>query len=77
MVLQGKISITITVRCNCFRCYKKVLPSLVEETIGLDIKGTEDVFKRHFGEDFPFYDVRKLRVEYVVRCIEDNGIPIA
>jgi len=53
----------------------EIEPEIVIDTIGLNIKGTEKVFKNYFGDSFPFDEVRKLRDEYAAQQIEENGIP--
>lgn len=50
--------------------------SVVIKTIGLDANGAEKVFKKHLGDSFTFFDIRKLRIEYAKDFIEKNGIPI-
>lgn len=49
--------------------------SIVIETIGLNIRSAEKVFKKHLGRSFPFSKVRELRIEYAKEFIEKNGIP--
>lgn len=59
------------------KCFDINIPeSVVIETIGLDVHGAEKVFKKHLGDNFTFFDVRKLRIEYAKDFIEKNGIPI-
>lgn len=53
-----------------------ITSSIVIETLGLDINGTEKIFKKYFGNNFPFNDIRRLRVTYSQKIIEDNGIPV-
>lgn len=50
--------------------------SIVEESIGLDIQGAEKVFKKHLGEDFPYHEIRSLRLKYAREYIDENGIPV-
>jgi beta-phosphoglucomutase family hydrolase len=49
---------------------------IVIETMGLNVLGTEKVFKKHLGDDFPFYEIRGKRVKYVMDFIEKNGVPV-
>lgn len=50
--------------------------SIVVESIGLDIHGAEKVFKKYLGEDFPYHEIRSLRLEYARDYIDENGIPV-
>lgn len=50
--------------------------NVVIETMGLDVYGTEKVFKKHMGDCFPFYEVREKRIEYVMDWIDKNGVPV-
>ncbi len=50
--------------------------SIVIESIGLDIQGAEKVFKKHLGENFPYHEIRSLRLKYAHDYINDNGIPV-
>jgi len=43
---------------------------------GLNVKSIEKVFKKYYGNDLPFYDIRDLRVKYVLDYIEKNGMPV-
>lgn len=49
---------------------------VVIETMGLNVVETEKVFKKHLGDNFPFYDIRAIRVKYVMDFIEKNGVPV-
>ena len=53
-----------------------ISPTIVIESLGLNINGTEKVFKKYFGNEFPFHDIRKLEVNYTIKIIEDKGIPV-
>jgi HAD superfamily hydrolase (TIGR01509 family) len=46
------------------------------QVIGLAEKYTKRVFEEYFGEDFNFYETKRLRINYVTSYIEKNGIPI-
>jgi HAD superfamily hydrolase (TIGR01509 family) len=54
----------------------EIKPSLVIKTIGIDFNGTEKIFIDHFGDDFPFSEIRELREEYAFRHMEKNGMPV-
>jgi HAD superfamily hydrolase (TIGR01509 family) len=49
---------------------------IVIESIGLDIIGAEKVFKKHLGKDFPYYDVRELRLEYTKSYLAKNRVSV-
>lgn len=49
---------------------------IVVESIGLDIIAAEKVFKKHLGKDFPYYDVRKLRLNYTKDYLAENSVPV-
>jgi HAD superfamily hydrolase (TIGR01509 family) len=53
----------------------EIKPSHVIKTIGIDLKGTEEIFIDQFGKDFPFWKIRTLREEYAFKHMEENGIP--
>ncbi|HHY00033.1 MAG TPA: HAD family phosphatase [Methanothermobacter sp.] len=50
--------------------------SLVVKSIGLDIQGAEKVFKKHLGENFPYHEIRSLRLKYAHDHVNENGIPV-
>lgn len=50
--------------------------SIVIESVGRDIFGAEKVFKKHLGYDFPYYEIRSLRLKYAHDHIDENGIPV-
>lgn len=50
--------------------------SLVVKSIGLDIQGAEKVFKKHLGENFPYHEIRSLRLKYAHDYVNENGIPV-
>ena len=55
--------------------YKIEQPAVLE-AIGADEKGTEKILKKYLGEEFPFHEVRKRRIEYFMQYIESHGIPV-
>ncbi|MBP1946400.1 HAD family hydrolase [Methanobacterium petrolearium] len=50
--------------------------SIVTESFGLDIHGAKKVFKKHLGNNFPYYDIRSLRLKYTNDHINENGVPV-
>lgn len=53
-----------------------ITEEIVFESMGLDVHGAEQVFKKHLGEDFPYYMVRDLRLDYTQKYVEQNGVPV-
>jgi len=49
---------------------------IVIETMGLDVYGTEKVFKKYLGNEFPFYEIREIRVKHVMDMLEKDGVPV-
>ena len=45
------------------------------QVIGRNLHDTEQIFKSHFGESFPFHDVRQLRLNYGEAHIAQHGLP--
>jgi HAD superfamily hydrolase (TIGR01509 family) len=54
----------------------EISEQIVLESIGLDIHGAEKVFKKYFGDNFPYYQLRDLRLAYTENYIEENGVPV-
>jgi HAD superfamily hydrolase (TIGR01509 family) len=48
----------------------------IMETIGFNLAGTEAILKRHYGEDFPFQEIKALKVEYIREGFIDNAPPL-
>jgi len=53
-----------------------ITEEIILQSIGLDIKGTEVVFKEHLGDNFPFMKMREHRENYSGSFIEENGVPV-
>ncbi|MCJ7472733.1 MAG: HAD family phosphatase [Actinobacteria bacterium] len=51
-------------------------PAHIIKTIGVYIEDAREIFKKHFGKDFPFNEIRKLRERYAFEYMEENGIPV-
>lgn len=51
-------------------------PEVIKNAIGLDFIETEKVFKNDFGNCFPYNNIKKQRIAYAVKEIEENGIPV-
>ncbi|NYB51184.1 MAG: HAD family phosphatase [Methanobacteriaceae archaeon] len=54
----------------------KIKKQIVLESTGLDIQGAERVFKKYLGDDFPYHQMRDLRLAYLRDYIEKNGVPL-
>lgn len=53
-----------------------ISPNIVLETLGLDLRKTEGVYRRHLGDSFPFSEAREFRIEYANRRVEESGVPV-
>jgi HAD superfamily hydrolase (TIGR01509 family) len=47
-----------------------------QQVIGLSIENSEKVMKRIYGEDFPYWTLRKRRLEIADEYIAQNGLPL-
>lgn len=54
----------------------EIKQEFLRDMTGLNVKSIEKVFKKYYGNDLPFYDIRDLRVKYVLDYIEKNGMPV-
>ncbi|RPJ08229.1 MAG: HAD family phosphatase [Spirochaetaceae bacterium] len=55
--------------------YEITTPHIIQ-TIGFDLKGTEEVLKHHYGEDFPFAQIRALKIEYIKEGFINDAPPL-
>lgn len=70
-------SLTVYTRVKAGKSYGiNISESIVLESIGHDIQGAEKVFKKHLGDDFPYNEIRSLRLKYTHDCINKKGIPV-
>ena len=53
-----------------------ITKDIVIKTLGLNTENTRRVFIEHLGNNFDFYVIRKIRVDYMTDYIDKNGIPI-
>lgn len=53
-----------------------ITQEMVIKTLGLNTNDTDRVLMEELGEVFDIMAARKIRTEYVVRSIEENGIPM-
>lgn len=53
-----------------------ITQEIVLETIGRNVADTELIYKKHFGEDFPYKELYENTHIYVDDIIEKNGVPI-
>jgi HAD superfamily hydrolase (TIGR01509 family) len=44
--------------------------------IGRTVRDAEAIFKQIFGEDFPYQELRRHRVEFEHRFYEEHGVPL-
>lgn len=54
----------------------EITEQIVYESLGLDINGAEKLFKKYLGNDFPYHQLRALRLNYTNSYIEKNGVPV-
>ncbi|HOM01401.1 MAG TPA: HAD family phosphatase [Acetivibrio sp.] len=54
----------------------EIKPEFMRDVVGMNVKGIEKVFQRYYGSSLPFYDIRNLRVRYVLDYIDKNGMPV-
>ena len=47
-----------------------------QQVIGLSIEASEKVMLRIFGDDFPYYELRKRRLEIARAHVQENGMPV-
>ncbi|MCZ6871986.1 MAG: HAD family phosphatase [bacterium] len=48
--------------------------ALYFQVIGLNLHDTEGIFKAHFGDSFPFHEVRQLRLNFGQELITEHGL---
>jgi len=48
----------------------------VKSSIGLNIEAGCEHFKKQFGQDFPYHEIRAERVKAMIALVKQNGIPI-
>jgi len=49
---------------------------IFKKTVGLDIKSTRQVYKKHFGANFPFEKMKNEEVKMMKDCILSEGAPV-
>lgn len=54
----------------------ELTPTITAGATGLNARDTVFYFKKYLGESFPYFDILKLKLKYVEKYIEQNGIPI-
>lgn len=57
-------------------CGYPVTEEMILETIGLNEADTCLVYKKHFGDEFPYEDFCKARTEESRRYMVENGVPL-
>jgi len=53
-----------------------ITDEIILTSIGRTKEDTEIIMKRHFGEDFPYTELRKQKILYSQNYIKTNGMPI-
>ncbi|MCX7942288.1 MAG: HAD family phosphatase [Dictyoglomaceae bacterium] len=49
---------------------------IILETIGVNIVETERIHRKYFGEDYPFEEIKRIRMDYAKNYIEKYGVPV-
>jgi HAD superfamily hydrolase (TIGR01509 family) len=44
--------------------------------IGSTVMVTENIFKNAYGRDFPYHELRRIRLGYTDEYIKNNGVPV-
>ncbi len=50
--------------------------SLLMDCIGRDLRGSRHLFETTLGADFPFDEIRELRIQYAEDVIRRHGVPL-
>lgn len=53
-----------------------ITDEVYKETIGVNIKETERIFKKYLGDNYPFDEIYKRKIQLTEDHIEKNGLPI-
>jgi HAD superfamily hydrolase (TIGR01509 family) len=53
-----------------------IADEIILASVGCNERDTEVIMKQHLGQDFPFSELRKKRVEYVHNYVKRNGMPV-
>ncbi len=70
-----RLSLSAWIRAGMVFGYQ-IDTSVIMKGIGMNAKGSERIFKEHFGEAFPLERIRMLKSDYVSEEIELNGVPV-
>jgi len=54
----------------------KITHDIMVEATGLDERNIVLYLKRHFGDSFPFYEIKRLESKYYNEYIKKNGVPV-
>lgn len=54
----------------------KITLDAINRIVGVNLRSAEKIFKDYFGEDFPFYEARKLKMRCTDEYLEKNGMPV-
>ena len=44
-----------------------ITPEFISKTMGLNVKDANILFKKHFGDAFPYYEAREKKIEYATQ----------
>ena len=50
--------------------------SIFKEIYGSNVIETEKIFKKKYGQDFPYHTLRSIRLNYTDFFLEKEGVPV-
>ncbi len=60
----------------CKKYKRKANHRILKETIGLNIIGTEEVYKNYYGDSFPFEKINNVSIKLLDNHIHSEGVPL-
>lgn len=60
----------------CKKYKRKINYRILEETIGLNRTGTEEVYKKYYGDMFPFEKINNEAIKLLDNHIHSGGVPL-
>ena len=60
----------------CKKYNRKINYRIFKETIGLNIIGTEEVYKNYYGDSFPFEKINNMSIKLLDNHIHSEGVPL-
>ncbi len=56
--------------------HPEITEEFMNQFIGSNLRATRETFLRTFGEDFPFDELRAMRVKFVEDYVAEHGLPV-